>query len=317
MGAVLLLWGFLLDVWLGDPQGRWHPVVLIGWLISALERVLFPRKRNFRQEFLRGFVLVAVVVGGLGGGYFFFARFLSGRAPLLFWAIELYLIFSFLALSTLIKRGREVREALRRGDLEEARKNLKHLVSRDTEHLSEWEVVRACVESLAENFNDGVIAPLFYMALLGALGGVVYKASNTLDSMVGYKDFRYFFFGFASARWDDVLNFLPARLSVLWIALGTLCVNRRFGEVFRYALRDARKHASPNAGWPEAGMAGALGVRLGGVNYYGGKREETPFLGDSRFDLTAEKIDEAIAIVRWGAVWGIGFLSFLAWLLRG
>ncbi|MGC8777832.1 MAG: adenosylcobinamide-phosphate synthase CbiB [Candidatus Caldatribacteriaceae bacterium] len=317
MGAILLCVGFLLDVLLGDPQGAWHPVVLIGRMVSFLERLLFPRKRNFRQEFFRGFVLVGVLLGGLGAGYFFLSRFLGRRFPVVFWVLETYLIFSFLALSTLLRRGREVEEALKRGDLVEARKRLKHLVGRDTEHLSEWEVVRGCVESLAENFSDGFVAPLFYMSLFGALGGLVYKTVNTLDSMVGYRDFRYFFFGFASARLDDILNFVPARLSVLFIALGVLLSRGNVRRVFLCAFRDARRHESPNAGWPEAAMAGALGVRLGGVNYYGGKREELPFLGDPLFDLTAEKIGEASRLVRLGGMWALLFLALLAFVIRG
>ncbi|MBC7218448.1 MAG: cobalamin biosynthesis protein CobD, partial [Candidatus Caldatribacterium sp.] len=199
-------------------------------------------------------------------------------------------------------------EALEDGDLPRARDALRHLVGRDTERLSEWEVVRGCVESLAENFNDGIVAPLFYIALFGALGGLVYKAVNTLDSMLGYKDFRYYFFGFASARADDVLNFIPARLSAIFIALAALFCGRFFKGAVLCALRDARKHPSPNAGWPESAMAGALGVRLGGVNYYQGKREERPFLGDPLLDLVPARIREARRIVALGT--GIALSAF-------
>lgn len=317
MSAVVLLLGFLLDALLGDPQGKWHPVALIGWLIGKLEGLLFPRKRSFRREFLLGFGLVGILLGGLGVGYFFLGRFLARRFPVVFFLLEIYLIFSFLALSTLLRRGREVGEALREGDLPEARRRLRHLVGRDTEHLSEWEVVRGCVESLAENFSDGFVAPLFYMSLFGALGGLIYKTTNTLDSMVGYRDFRYFFFGFASARFDDVLNFIPARLSALFIALGALFVGGNAKWALACARRDARKHQSPNAGWPEAAMAGALGVRLGGVNYYGGKREELPFLGDPWFDLTVDKIDQAAMVVRTGGFWAVVVFALLAFLVRG
>lgn len=316
MNAVLLGLSFLLDALLGDPQGKWHPVALIGALIGKLEQLLFPRTRNFRREFVLGFVLVVVLVGGLGGGYFFLGRFLWRRFPVIFFAVELYLMFSFLALRTLRWRGQEVQEALEQGDLPEARKRLRHLVGRDTGHLSEWEVVRGCVESLAENFSDGFLAPLFYMSLFGALGGLLYKITNTLDSMVGYRDFRYFFFGFASARLDDVLNFIPARLSVFFIALGALLSGGNARGALECALRDAGKHESPNAGWPEAAMAGALGVRLGGVNYYGGKREEMVFLGDPLSELTVEKIGEALRIVHRGglvAVVALVLVSFFLW----
>ncbi len=307
--------GFLLDFFLGDPGGRWHPVVGIGKLIEGLEKVLFPRERHFRREFALGFVVVGIMVGGLGVTYFFLRRFLYSYSLVLFSVVEVYLIFNFLSLRTLLRRGEEVKQALEAGDLPGARKNLKNLVGRDTDYLSEWEVVRGCVESLAENFNDGVIAPLFYISLFGALGGLIYKVTNTLDSMLGYKDFRYFFFGFASARLDDIFNFLPARLSILFIALAASILGRWGRSALFVAFRDARKHNSPNAGWPESAMAGALGVRLGGVNYYGGKREETAFLGDFVLDLTPERIGEALSIVRLSSFLALSFFVVLSILI--
>lgn len=310
-----LLVGFLLDFFLGDPGGRWHPVAGIGKLIEGLEKILFPRERHFRREFALGFVVVGIMVGGLGVVYFFLRRFLYSYSLLLFSAVEIYLIFNFLSLRTLLRRGEEVKQALEIGDLPGARKNLKNLVGRDTDHLSEWEVVRGCVESLAENLNDGVMAPLFYISLFGALGGLIYKVANTLDSMLGYKDFRYFFFGFASARLDDILNFIPARLSILFIALAASILGRWGRSALFVAFRDARKHKSPNAGWPESAMAGALGVRLGGVNYYGGKREEAAFLGDFVLDLTPERIGEALSIVRLSSFLVLSFFVVLSILI--
>ena len=183
--------------WLGDPGGRWHPVVLIGKLIESLEKLDFsPRAPLSARELVMGFVIVVVMVGGLGTGFFFLRRFLYSYSPLLLSVVEVYFIFTFLSLRTLLRRGEEVKEALEEGDMPRARKNLKHLVGRDTNYLSEQEVVRGCVESLAESFNDGVVAPLFYISLLGALGRLIYKVTNTLDSMLGYKNSRYFCFGF-------------------------------------------------------------------------------------------------------------------------
>ena len=315
VNALNLLMGFLLDFFLGDPGGRWHPVVGIGKLIEGLEKALFPRERHFRREFALGFVVVGIMVGGLGVTYFFLRRFLYSYSLVLFSVVEAYLIFNFLSLRTLLRRGEEVKQALEAGDLPGARKNLKNLVGRDTDYLSEWEVVRGCVESLAENFNDGVIAPLFYISLFGALGGLIYKVTNTLDSMLGYKDFRYFFFGFAPARLDDIFNFLPARLSILFIALAASILGRWGRSALFVAFRDARKHKSPNAGWPESAIAGALGVRLGGVNYYGGKREETAFLGDFVLDLTPERIGEALSIVRLSSFLALSFFVALSILI--
>lgn len=311
-GLLCLLLGVGLDVVLGDPQGRWHPVVGLGQVIKFLERLLFPKKRNFRRELVLGFVMVVIVVGGLGAGYFLLRRWLFSLSPLVFVTLETYLIFSFLAIRTLLLRGREVEEALRGHDLPRARQALRHLVGRDTESLSEWEVVRACVESLAENFNDAIVAPLLYIALFGGLGGLVYKAINTLDSMVGHKDFRYCFFGFASARLDDVANFVPARLSAVFIGMAALFCGRLWRGAFSLAFRDASKHPSPNAGWPESAMAGALGVRLGGVNYYQGKREERPFLGEPILDLLPVRIEEARQIIVVGTGMAVFFFSLLA-----
>ena len=152
--------------------------------------------------------------------------------------------------------------ALEQDNIEGARQRLKHLVGRDTEHFSEKEIVRAGIESLAESFSDGILAPLFYTALFGALGGLIYKISNTLDSMLGYKNSRYYFFGFASARFDDLMNIIPSRLSVVMIGISAMILGKFWKGVFQYSLRDARKHPSPNAGWPESALAGALGVQL-------------------------------------------------------
>ncbi len=312
IGFLSLLLGVGLDVALGDPQGKWHPVVGIGHLIELLERLLFPKTRNFKREFVLGFVLVAVIVGGLGVGYFFFRRWLFLKSSVAFLVCEAYLIFSFLAVRTLLARAQEVEDALGSHNLPQARLALRHLVGRDTENLSEGEVVRACVESLAENFNDGIVAPLFYMALFGGLGGLVYKTINTLDSMIGHKDFRYYFFGFASARFDDVANFVPARLSTAFIGIAALFCGRLWRGAFALALRDAHKHPSPNAGWPESAMAGALGVRLGGVNYYQGRREERPFLGEPIFDLLPVRIEEARRIIMVGTGVAVFFFSLLA-----
>lgn len=311
IGLFRMLFGVGLDLAFGDPQVA-HPIVGIGHFIAFLERLLFPKERNFKREFVLGFVVLGTVVGGLGIGYYLLRRWLAQVAPVAFLAVEVYLIFHFLAIRTLLSRGKEVEEALESKDLPRAREALKHLVGRDTEHLSEWEIVRGCVESLAENFNDAIVAPLLYISLFGALGGLVYKAVNTLDSMLGYKDFRYYFFGFASARADDILNFIPARLSAFFIVLSALFCGRFFKGALLCTLRDSRKHPSLNAGWPESAMAGALGVRLGGVNYYQGRREERPFLGDPLLDLVPARIREARALVAVGTGIALCIFAFVA-----
>ncbi len=300
MPVIRLAAGYLLDTIFGDPADRWHPISWIGKLVNGAEKVFFPAKRSFRREFVMGFAVLVMLAGGLGAGYVGVALFLRLLYPPLFWAIEIYLVFSFLAFRTLHRKGEEVLQSLRWGDLSGARRCLSHMVGRDTKHLSEWEVVRGCVESLAENFSDGFVAPFLYVTVFGGVGGLVYKTVNTMDSMLGHRDFRYFFFGFASARFDDLVNFIPARLSAFVIILAALLCGGFWRSALYCARRDARFHPSPNAGWPEAAMAGALGVRLGGTSYYRGRREERPFMGEPLKDLDPERIEEALRLLRVG-----------------
>ena len=180
-------------------------------------------------------------------------------------------------------------QALRRGDLEQARALIGRLVGRDTNELSESDIVRAVFETVAENMSDAIVAPLFYLALLGVPGMVAYKAINTMDSMVGYKNERYIRFGWAAARLDDIANYIPARITAGFIVLGAAISRLRWRSAIRVILRDAQLQPSPNAGYPEAALAGALGVRLGGLNYYFGRPVEKPFLGDPVEDLESNR----------------------------
>jgi len=318
LNALRLIAGFILDGLFGDPQGKWHPVVFIGKVISSLEKLFFLEKRNFKREFIMGFFLVILVVGGIGIPYYFLSLWLQRHFLIGFWMLEIYFIFSFTAYRTLIKRVSNVKLALEQNDIEAACQGLKHLVGRDTEHFTEKEIVRAGIESLAESFNDGIFAPLFYTALFGALGSMVYKISNTLDSMLGHKNSRYYFFGFASAKFDDLMNIIPSRLSVVMIGISAMILGKFWKGVFQYSLRDARKHPSINAGWPESALAGALGIQLGGTNYYGGKREDYPFLGEPFLELNPTRIDEALKVIQVSTYVGVlvcCFLSIVIWLI--
>jgi adenosylcobinamide-phosphate synthase len=174
---------------------------------------------------------------------------------------------------------------------------LSGIVGRDTADLSPEEICRACVETVAENTNDGVVAPLFYAALAGPVGMWVYKAINTLDSMVGYRNSRYLRFGWASARMDDLANFVPARLTYLLLSLAAFLAGQRGWAAFRTGWQDGRRHPSPNSGWPEAAMAGALGVQLGGTSSYGGVSSEKPLLGKPLQKLDADRVRTAIGLM--------------------
>jgi adenosylcobinamide-phosphate synthase len=186
--------------------------------------------------------------------------------------------------------------ALERGDIVKARRNLSRIVSRETQGLGPHEIIRATVESIAENIVDGIISPLFYAFLGGAPLALGYKAVNTLDSMVGYKDDRYRYFGWASARLDDLANFIPARISVVILSLASLILGKRGSCAFKIAIRDGGKNPSPNSGIPQAAMAGALEIQLGGLNIYKGKRVLKPKLGQDIQPLSLIHIKEALKI---------------------
>ncbi|WP_121434391.1 cobalamin biosynthesis protein [Actinomadura pelletieri] len=259
-----LLLGVALDALFGDPK-RWHPVAGFGRVASVTERVLYGDSR------WRGVVFAGVLVGGAGVGGVVLERL--GRGSVLVTAVSTWVVLGGTSLG---REGLVMARALERGDLAAARKRLPHLCARDPQGLDEAGLARAVVESVAENTSDAAVAPLVWGAVAGVPGLLMYRAINTLDAMVGYRNPRYERFGWAAARLDDAANWVPARLTG---ALVGLCSGR---EAWRVFLRDGKKHPSPNAGRVEAAFAGALGVRLGGVNEYGGRVERRPEMGDGR-----------------------------------
>lgn len=276
-----ILCGFLLDLLLGDPAWMPHPVVLMGRAISALEGLLRRRLPATQQgELLGGGILAAVLVAGtllLTGGV---CRGAAAVSPLLGFAVQTLWCWQALAVKGLAAESRRVYAALDQGDLPAARVAVARIVGRDTAALTGDGVTRAAVETVAENFSDGVAAPLFYMLLGGAPLALVYKAINTMDSMVGYKNDRYLYFGRAAARLDDAANYLPARIAALfWIAAAGLTGQNAPGA-WRIWRRDARNHASPNSAQTESACAGALGVQLAGPAFYFGQRYDKPTIGD-------------------------------------
>ncbi|MFL6416726.1 MAG: adenosylcobinamide-phosphate synthase CbiB [Bryobacteraceae bacterium] len=262
-----LLVGVALDLVCGDPQWLPHPVRAIGLCADVAER------------FWRASRLPVRVSGGL-----FFATVLAATVSVVRIAprwLAAYWIYSFLACRDLDRHAQRVLVALETGDLVEARRRLSWIVGRDTAHLQEPEIMRAVVETVAENLSDGVIAPLLYLAIGGPVGMAAYKAINTLDSIVGHRNERYRDFGLASAKMDDLANFVPARLSALLVWCAAAFVPGLSGlRALRVTLRDGGGQPSPNAGFPEAAVAGALGVQLGGLNFYGGMPCRKATLGD-------------------------------------
>ena len=278
----VLLAAAALDWLLGDPAWMPHPIRLMGWTISRLEnglRRLFPRTPG--GELLAGGVLVLTMVLLFGGGSLLLLAALYALSPAAGTAAEVWLSYQLLAARALQKESMAVCPPLAAGDLAGAREAVSRIVGRDTQRLDEAGVVKAAVETVAENTSDGVTAPLLFLALGGLPLGMVYKAVNTMDSMVGYRNERYRWFGTAAARLDDVLNWIPARLSGLMMCLAAAllpgCSGRRALRVF---FRDRRKHSSPNSAHTEAACAGALGVQLAGDAWYFGKKVSKPTIGD-------------------------------------
>ena len=309
MSFLFVLWSAcLLDLFLGDPPWLPHPIRLIGRICETVEN--FTRQLPFSKKNMGRLTVVLVLASvGLGCGLIFsLSLFLS---QLFFWLAALFLLYTTLAARDLICHAIRVHEALVT-DLVEARQRVGMIVGRDTTELDEHEIIRACVESVAENMSDGIIAPLFW-ATCGAVTGLIfggvwpvicagtvamaYKAVNTMDSMFGYKNDKYLEFGNCPAKLDDVLNYLPARISGIALVVAAT-MGGSMKQSLLILLRDRKKHASPNAGWPEAAAAGALGIQLGGESWYFGKLSRKPLLGDALRPPAAEDILRANRLVR-------------------
>ena len=294
---ISLFVGWLLDLLFGDPQKLPHPVVWFGRLISFGEHRLNKGKRRMLKGAIMSVTLIAAVFAVtalLVSPSSFFAE-QSGRSEVLFFLsslLEAIIVFYCLAGTTLIREVRDVFLALDRS-LEQGRRQVARIVGRDTSELSPQEVRTAALETLAENLSDGVVAPLFWFALLGAPGMLAYKMVNTLDSMIGYKTDRYRDFGCWAARIDDVANYIPARLTACLMILSTGRLS-----LWRFVWKNGRKHASPNSGYPEAALAAILDCRFGGPHYYFGELFDKPYIGDVDRLLTTEDMQKAIRVNR-------------------
>lgn len=295
--------GGVLDLVVGDPPGRPHPVRLIGKLIAALERALRSdcggRKRSPGKERLAGVWLclaTLVATGIAAGGATALAYSIAAPVGV---ATEAILTCWLLAARCLRDESMKVCDALTRGTLEDARAAVAMIVGRDVERLDRDGVARAAVETVAENASDGVIAPLFYAALGGPTLGFLYKAINTMDSMVGYRDERYEYFGWAAAKLDDLANYLPSRLTALLMILAAFGLGKDYSGIgaLRIFRRDRYNHKSPNAGQPESVCAGALGLRLGGDSWYFGKLVAKPIIGDARRTIEPRDVPRALRLM--------------------
>ena len=295
--SLQIVLALVLDRLIGDPRGSLHPVVLIGNGIAFLEKHLRRAEDGAGCKRWAGALLVALVLAVVYG---LTALLLTGLALLHPWAAwgggALLLSFA-ISPRSLAEAGQEIRELMRAGNLEQARVKVGWIVGRDTAGLTDGEVSRATVETVAENIVDGIISPLFYAVIGGVPLAFLYRAVNTMDSMLGYKNEKYQDFGMVAARVDDVFNYIPARITGLLLLLAALLLGRDAGGAVRAIRRDAAKHPSPNSGISEAGVAGALGIRLGGLNYYGGVPSLRAYMGDETVPLAPLHIDRTISLM--------------------
>lgn len=282
----------MIDRIVGDPQKWTHPVIYIGRAISFLEKYL--NKRSLRK--LKGAVTVMLVVGGTGIIVWSIVQFALKLHFIVWLVVEVILISLALAQKSLQQAAERVATALEKKDLVEARDKLSWIVGRDTAYLEEPEIVRGVIETVSENTSDGITAPLFYALLFGATGAWCYKAINTLDSMIAYKNERYMDFGFVAAKLDDIANYIPSRITGFLILIGT---KSEIGQSFRtrlgHWLIDAKKHPSPNSGYLEAATAWQLGIRLGGYNRYGQIESFRAYMGEPFHVMEKIHIEKAVA----------------------
>lgn len=290
MLSLPLLFGFLIDCILGDPYSLPHPIRLIGSLIAGLEKLLRSRIKNERTA---GTVLVITVLI-LSAGIPLALLMICYKINLILGiAAESIMCYYLVAARCLRNESMKVHDAFAENDTEKARQAVSMIVGRDTKCLDRDGIIRAAVETVAENTSDGVTAPMFYMALGGAVGGFFYKAANTMDSMLGYTNDKYINFGRTAAKLDDVLNYIPSRLTALLMILSAYILRFDGKNAFRIWKRDRRKHASPNSAQTEAVCAGALDIRLAGDAYYFGELHKKPFIGDDIRPIENEDIRRA------------------------
>lgn len=314
--------GILLDLLFGDPHWLYHPVQGIGAVISKVEKMLWRifrlsavRDENVWKKRLAGGILVVIVLFGsvgIAAGVLYAVKKIHFG---LYFCIEAIMCYQLLAMRSLKKESMKVYAALREGELEKARYAVSMIVGRDTDCLDAEGITKAAVETVAENTSDGVIAPLLFMMFFGPLGGFFYKAVNTMDSMLGYKNEKYVYFGTVAAKLDDIVNLIPARVSAVMMLAASFLCRMNWQNAVRIYRRDRYQHSSPNSAQTESVCAGALSVQLAGDAYYFGKLYHKPVIGDALRQIETEDIRRANRLMYVTAflVWGTGILAM--WLV--
>jgi adenosylcobinamide-phosphate synthase len=293
---------FILDILIGDPRWLPHPVRIIGRCVELLEKVL---RRVFASERLAGVFLAGITVAGTYLLTYEIINMFSRFGRIWEFAVSTIIIFFSLSIRDLFKEAKGVMKELDSGNIGQARESLSQIVGRDTHNLDKQQITKACVETTAENSVDGIIAPLFFAFIGGPALAMAYKAINTLDSMVGYKYGKYLDLGWASAKLDDLVNYIPARIAAVILPMSSYVCGADFLNSIKIIKRDGRKHPSPNSGIPEAAIAGALRIRLGGPSTYKGVVSDKPFIGGQTNEIVTDNIKHTIRIVFMAAVMSV------------
>ncbi len=308
--------GYLIDLVVGDPHGIWHPVQGIGSSINLFEKFLrkvFPKTK--KGERLAGVGLIFLVLLFTLGISYSLLTLGYHIHPYLGFGLECIMCYQLLATKSLKVESMKVYHELKKGDLSKARQAVSMIVGRDTDQLTQEGVAKAAVETVAENTSDGIIAPMIYMILFGVMGGFFYKAINTMDSMIGYKNDRYLYFGWAAARLDDVLNYIPARISAFLMMGASFVLRLNWKEAYGIYKRDRYNHASPNSAHTEAVCAGALGIALAGDAYYFGKLVKKKGIGNPLREIHYEDIKIANRLLYVSSLLGMVLLVSLKILI--
>ena len=298
MILVIKIWiAYVLDLIFGDPQNIIHPVQVIGKMISSGEKYLLGKRHESdrKYKFFAGMILNITVISVTYAVTYLIYK--SSENSIIFTVAEIYLMYTIFSINSLAREGNRVYNILKEGNIERARKDLSYLVSRDTGTMDEKMIIRSTMETISENTVDGIVAPMLYMFLGGLPLSITYKAINTFDSMVGYKNEKYMDFGKFSAKLDDVANFIPARITGILIVIASMILGYDYKNSLKIFIRDRKNHSSPNSGHAEAGVAGALGVQFGGRVSYFGKEVDKPVIGDKIKDFELEDIKKNIKIM--------------------
>ena len=315
MNILSIYIGYIIDLIIGDPYSFPHPVIYIGKLIKCLENNI--RKIFKKEKYLKfaGFILWFITVGTTYLLTYLIIK-LSKFNSIIFLIVNSFIIYTTLATKCLKDEAIKIYDILKSGDIYESRKQLSYIVGRDTSSLNEAEIIRATVETVAENTVDGIISPMFYAFIGGAPLAMAYKAINTLDSMVGYKNDKYINLGFASAKIDDIANYIPARICIIFMTIASLILRFNYKNCFKISIRDRKNHKSPNCAYPEGAVAGALGIQLGGTNIYFGKPVYKPTIGDKYREIEIEDIKKTNKIMYLSSILSLIIFTLIFFCLK-